>query len=152
MFFASRPSVRNLADVGRQLLQNSPLQWQAIRGIRVGNTEIPNDKGLLYALQHIKGIGRATARQILAELRIGNKPAKELSGLQIESLRNEVSTYTVGHNLDKETASSIKRLMTIQCYRGIRHIDGYPCRGQRTRSNARTRKAKAARAAAKQSF
>ncbi|KAK4756253.1 hypothetical protein SAY87_006380 [Trapa incisa] len=148
MFFVPRSSVRSLADIGRQLLQSSPFQGQSIRCIRVGNTEIPNNKGLLFALQNIKGIGRATARQILADLRIGNKPAKELSGFQVESLRNEVMTYTIGHNLDKENASNIKRLMGIQCYRGIRHIDGYPCRGQRTRSNARTRKSRGGRSTA----
>ncbi|KAF8024858.1 hypothetical protein BT93_F1884 [Corymbia citriodora subsp. variegata] len=134
--FALRASARRSADAGRRLLRDA----QGVRGIRIGNTEVPDDKKLKYTLQRIKGIGRSTARQILCELQIGNKPTGELSGIELESLRNEVLNYNIGHNLDKENTSCIKRLVDIQCYRGIRHLDGLPCRGQRTRTNARIRK------------
>ncbi|XP_010042376.2 30S ribosomal protein S13, chloroplastic-like [Eucalyptus grandis] len=134
--FALRASARRSADAGRRLLQST----QGVRGIRIGNTEVPDDKRLTYSLQRIKGIGRSTARQILCELQIENKPTGKLSGIELESLRNEVLNYDIGHNLDKENASCIKRLVDIKSYRGIRHIDGLPCRGQRTRTNAHTRK------------
>ncbi|XP_030545175.1 small ribosomal subunit protein S13, mitochondrial-like [Rhodamnia argentea] len=136
VMFALRASARRSADAGRRLLQNA----QGVRGIRIGNTEVPDDKKLAYSLQHIKGIGRSTARQILCELQIENKPTRELSGIELELLRDEVLNYNIGHNVDQETASCIKRLVAIQSYRGIRHVAGLPCRGQRTSTNARTRK------------
>ncbi|KAK2631322.1 hypothetical protein EUGRSUZ_L03087 [Eucalyptus grandis] len=93
--FALRASARRSADAGRRLLQST----QGVRGIRIGNTEVPDDKRLTYSLQRIKGIGRSTARQMLCELQIENKPTGELSGIELESLRNEVLNYDIGHNL-----------------------------------------------------
>ncbi|KAI4366583.1 hypothetical protein MLD38_022444 [Melastoma candidum] len=121
-------------------LRRTPAMLQSVRGVRVGNVEIPDNKQLLYALQYIKGIGPATARQLLSGLQIVNKPTWQLTALELETLRNEVLNYNIGHNLEKENAAAIKRLVDIQCYRGIRHVDGLPCRGQRTSTNARTRK------------
>ncbi|EXB44328.1 Small ribosomal subunit protein S13 [Morus notabilis] len=94
--------------------------------------EIPDDKRLECALQYIHGIGRARARQILSDLSLVNKHVKDLTKREV---------YVLGEELSKGYVErDVRRLVDIQCYRGIRHSDGLPCRGQRTKTNARTQK------------
>lgn len=109
----------------------------------MGNTEIPNNKRLAIALQNIHGIGPSKARQILGVLGMENKLAKDLTGKEIMDLREEVNRYEHGEEMRRHVNAEIQRLVDIQCYRGIRHTQGLPCRGQRTKTNARTLKGKA---------
>ena len=103
--------------------------------------EIPDEKKLEVALQYIHGIGRSRARQILADVGIDNKAARELTQRETFLLGEELSKYAVGIELRTYVDRDLKRLADIQCYRGLRHIDGLPCHGQRTKTNARTRRA-----------
>ncbi|CAI0589092.1 unnamed protein product [Linum tenue] len=82
------------------------------------------------------------SRQILADLSIENKITKDLSEEELTNLRDEVSKYTIEGDLRRFNALNIRRLKEIQCYRGVRHIQGLPCRGQRTKNNCRTLKGK----------
>ncbi|GFS41792.1 ribosomal protein S13/S18 family [Actinidia rufa] len=109
---------------------------------RVGGVEIPNNKRVQYSLQYIHGIGRTRAKQILCDLKMENKITKDLSEDELIILRREVSNYMIEGDLRRFNALAIKRLKEIQCYRGIRHIKGLPCRGQRTKNNCRTLKGK----------
>ncbi|CAK9327744.1 unnamed protein product [Citrullus colocynthis] len=102
--------------------------------------EIPDDKPLKFALQYIHGIGQSRANQILAELHMENKLAKDLTKRELVDLADEISKYMVGHELDKCVKKDIAVLQSIRCHRGIRHEQGLPCRGQRTKTNARTMK------------
>ncbi|KAH9727499.1 Small ribosomal subunit protein S13 [Citrus sinensis] len=97
---------------------------------------------LIQTISHVYGIGRSRAHQILCDLNIGNKLTKELTGVELNSLREEVSRYLTGEDLRRCIKNDVERLVDIQCYRGIRHSQGLPCRGQRTSTNARTRKGK----------
>ncbi|KAI5597680.1 hypothetical protein POPTR_002G088400v4 [Populus trichocarpa] len=135
-----RGSVRLLTEINQSLLQNATFRCQRVQGLRVGNTEIPNDKKLEVALQYIHGIGRKRAHQILCELSLVNKPTKDLTGIELNSLREEVSKYLTGPDLARRVKADVQRLVDIECYRGYRHVEGLPCRGQRTSTNARTRK------------
>lgn len=108
---------------------------------RIAGINIPVNKHADIALTSIYGIGRTRAQTICAAT--GIKPEtkiKDLAENEIESLRNEVAKYTVEGDLRREVSMNIKRLMDLGCYRGIRHRRGLPLRGQRTRTNARTRK------------
>lgn len=108
---------------------------------RIAGINIPAHKHAVIALTAIYGIGSTRARDICAAS--GVKPdtkVKDLSEGEIESLRTEVGKYTVEGDLRREVSMSIKRLMDLGCYRGLRHRRGLPLRGQRTRTNARTRK------------
>ena len=108
---------------------------------RIAGVNIPVQKHAVIALQSIFGIGPSRAAKICADA--GVEPAtvvRELAEGQVEALRLEVGKYQVEGDLRRETAMSIKRLMDLGCYRGIRHRRGLPLRGQRTRTNARTRK------------
>ncbi|MDH3526836.1 MAG: 30S ribosomal protein S13 [Gammaproteobacteria bacterium] len=108
---------------------------------RIAGINIPTHKHAGIALTAIYGIGRNTARTICANC--GIKPEmkiKDLSDPEIESVRNEVAKYTVEGDLRRTISMNIKRLMDLGSYRGIRHRRGLPLRGQRTRTNARTRK------------
>ncbi|KAK1553967.1 hypothetical protein Q3G72_005931 [Acer saccharum] len=113
-----------------------------IQCARVGGVEIPNNKRVEYSLQYIHGIGRTRARQILVDLNMNNKITKELSEEELIILRDEVSKYMIEGDLRRFNALAIRRLKEIQCYRGVRHIQGLPCRGQRTKNNCRTLKGK----------
>ncbi|CAK9862708.1 unnamed protein product [Sphagnum jensenii] len=113
-----------------------------IRGARVGGVEIPNSKRIETALQYIHGVGATTARQILLDIGMENKLSRELSEEDLTNLRDEVSKYMVEGDLRRFNLLAIKRLKDIQCYRGKRHIQGLPCRGQHTKCNARTRRGK----------
>jgi small subunit ribosomal protein S13 len=108
---------------------------------RIAGINIPTHKHAEVALTAIYGIGRTTARKICAESGIEpNAKIKDLSESEIESVRNQVAKYTIEGDLRRTVSMNIKRLMDLGSYRGIRHRRGLPVRGQRTRTNARTRK------------
>ncbi|KAK7816924.1 small ribosomal subunit protein uS13m [Quercus suber] len=138
-------SVRSVSDIGLRLLPNLSFHGVRIQCINIGGGkgEIPDNKHLQIALQHIHGIGRSRACQILSKLSIENKLARELTGRELYALREELNNYMCAHELNNQVTKDIARLMEIQCYRGIRHSQGLPCRGQRTHTNARTWKGKA---------
>ncbi|XP_031394614.1 30S ribosomal protein S13, chloroplastic [Punica granatum] len=114
----------------------------SIKCARVGGVEIPNNKRVGFSLQYIHGIGRTSARKILCDLNMDNKITKDLSEEELITLRDEVSKYMIEGDLRRFNALAIRRLKEIQCYRGVRHIQGLPCRGQRTKNNCRTLKGK----------
>ncbi|MCL7039160.1 hypothetical protein MKW94_013749 [Papaver nudicaule] len=118
------------------------VQGLSIRCARVGGVEIPNSKRIEYSLQYIHGVGRTRARQILGDLNMTNKITKDLSEEELIIIREAVSKYTIEGDLRRFNALNIRRLKEIQCYRGVRHIQGLPCRGQRTKNNCRTLKGK----------
>ena len=108
---------------------------------RIAGINIPVNKHTDIALTSIYGIGRTRAQTICAAT--GIKPdtkIKDLAENEVEALRNEVAKYAVEGDLRREVSMNIKRLMDLGSYRGIRHRRGLPLRGQRTRTNARTRK------------
>jgi small subunit ribosomal protein S13 len=108
---------------------------------RIAGINIPDNKHTVIGLTYIYGIGRTRAQQICASTGIEqSQKIGELSEDVLEKLRNEVGKYTIEGDLRREVSMSIKRLMDLGCYRGIRHRRGLPLRGQRTRTNARTRK------------
>ena len=108
----------------------------------MGGVEIPNNKRVQYSLQYIHGIGRTRALEILNDLKMENKITKDLTEDELIVLRDQVSKYMIEGDLRRFNALAIRRLKEIQCYRGIRHIQGLPCRGQRTKNNCRTLKGK----------
>ena len=109
---------------------------------RIAGVDIPNGKRIEIALTYIYGIGRSTANQILAKTGIDpDTRAQALTEEQIATLREEIeANYKVEGDLRRDVAFDIKRMVEINCYRGIRHRKGLPVRGQRTKTNARTRK------------
>ena len=109
---------------------------------RIAGVDIPNQKRVEIALTYIYGIGRKSANDILAATGINpDTRAKDLTEAEIAKLRDEIeNNYTVEGDLHREVAMYIKRMVEINCYRGIRHRKGLPVRGQRTKTNARTRK------------
>ena len=108
---------------------------------RIAGINIPNHQHAEIALTAIFGIGRARARAICdaAGVNRGRK-MKDLSDTEMDRLREQVAKFPVEGDLRREVSMSIKRLMDLSCYRGSRHRKGLPVRGQRTRTNARTRK------------
>ncbi|GIW47338.1 MAG: 30S ribosomal protein S13 [Deltaproteobacteria bacterium] len=109
---------------------------------RIAGVDIPADKRIEVGLTYIYGIGRSTSKKILAEAGVDmNKRGHELTEQEVAKIREIIEqNYTVEGELRKEIQNNIKRLIEIGCYRGIRHRLHLPVRGQRTRSNARTRK------------
>ena len=109
---------------------------------RISGVDIPNSKRVEIALTYIYGIGRKSANDILKKTGINpDIRAKDLTEDDIAKLRDVIENeYTVEGELRREVAMNIKRLVEINCYRGIRHRKGHPVRGQRTKTNARTRK------------
>jgi small subunit ribosomal protein S13 len=108
---------------------------------RVAGVNIPDRKHAVISLTHIYGIGLTRARKICDAAKVPtDRKIKDLTEEQIESLRAEVGRFTVEGDLRREVSMSIKRLMDLGSYRGLRHRRGLPVRGQRTRTNARTRK------------
>jgi small subunit ribosomal protein S13 len=108
---------------------------------RIAGVNIPNHQHAVIALTSIYGIGRARSRAICAAAGInGSTKMKDLSDSDMEKLREQVAKFTVEGDLRREVTMNIKRLMDLSCYRGTRHRRGLPARGQRTRTNARTRK------------
>ncbi len=109
---------------------------------RIAGVDIANNKRMEIALTYIYGIGRKSANDILAKTGVDpDKRAKDLTEDEIAKLRDEIeNSYTVEGDLRRDVALNIKRMVEINCYRGIRHRKGLPVRGQRTKTNARTRK------------
>ena len=108
---------------------------------RIAGVNIPNHKHTEIGLMSIYGIGRPRSRKICVACEVPfDKKVKDLTDADLEKLRDEVNKYTVEGDLRRENTMSIKRLMDLGCYRGLRHRKGLPVRGQRTRTNARTRK------------
>ena len=109
---------------------------------RLAGVDLPNSKRVEIALTYIYGIGRKSANDILAKTGIDpDTRAKDLTDDDIAKLRDEIEeNYKVEGDLRRSVALNIKRLVEINCYRGIRHRKGLPVRGQRTKTNARTRK------------
>lgn len=108
---------------------------------RIAGVNIPNHQHAAIALTAIFGIGRTRAQKICdAAGIVRTTKVKDLSDADMDKLREEVGKFTVEGDLRREVTMSIKRLMDLGCYRGMRHRKGLPCRGQRTRTNARTRK------------
>lgn len=109
---------------------------------RVSGVDIPVGKRVDVALTYIYGIGNVVAKQILEEVRIDPAlRAKDLSDEQVSQLNQLIERkYVVEGQLRRQVMQNISRLKEIKCYRGFRHMRGLPCRGQRTRTNARTRK------------
>ncbi len=108
---------------------------------RIAGVNIPDHKHAVISLTYIYGIGRTTAQQICAA--VGIVPTVkigELSEEQLDNVRGEITKLTVEGDLRREVSMNIKRLMDMACYRGIRHRRSLPLRGQRTKTNARTRK------------
>ena len=109
---------------------------------RIAGVDIPNNKRVEIALTYIYGIGLKSSKDILAKTGIDpDKRAKDLTEEDTAKLRDEIEkNYAVEGDLRRDVALNIKRLIEINCYRGIRHRKGLPVRGQRTKTNARTRK------------
>ncbi|RST30310.1 30S ribosomal protein S13 [Sphingomonas ginkgonis] len=112
---------------------------------RIAGVNIPSNKRVEIALTYIHGIGRTTARRIIDQLAITpERRVQDLTDQEVVQIRETIDReHTVEGDLRRETAMNIKRLMDLACYRGLRHRRGLPVRGQRTHTNARTRKGKA---------
>jgi len=108
---------------------------------RIAGINIPNHQHAAIALTAIYGIGRARAQAILAAAGVQpNRKIKDLNDSELDRVRESITKFTVEGDLRREVQMSIKRLIDLGCYRGSRHRKGLPVRGQRTRTNARTRK------------
>ena len=109
---------------------------------RIAGVDIPNNKRVEIALTYIYGIGLKTSKDILAKTGVNpDTRAKDLTENEVARLRDEIeANYQVEGDLRREVALNIKRLVEVNCYRGTRHRKGLPVRGQRTKTNARTRK------------
>ena len=109
---------------------------------RIAGVNIPTQKRVVIALQYIHGIGQAYAKEIIEKVGVTpERRVSELTDAEILQIRETIDRdYTVEGDLRRETATNIKRLMDLGCYRGLRHRRGLPVRGQRTHTNARTRK------------
>ena len=110
---------------------------------RLAGVDLPRNKRMIIALTYIYGIGPARSAKILAACNISEDlRTDDLTENDIKELRNAVSEYHIEGDLRREVAMNIKRLQEINSYRGMRHKRGLPCRGQRTKTNARTRRGK----------
>ena len=121
---------------------------------RIAGVELPNQKRVEIGLTYIYGIGRTTSNQILAKTGIDpDVRCKDLTEDDVSKLRDEIeNSHKVEGALRSEVALDIKRMVEIGCYRGVRHRKGLPVRGQRTKTNARTRKGKAKTIANKKKY
>ena len=109
---------------------------------RIAGVNLPTNKRVIVALQYIHGIGSHAANSIMSKLNLpAARRVSQLTDAEVLQIREMIDReYTVEGDLRRETAQNIKRLMDLGCYRGLRHRRGLPVRGQRTRTNARTRK------------
>ena len=117
---------------------------------RIAGVDIPNDKRVVISLTYVYGIGLPTSKKILAAAGVSEDiRVRDLTPDQEDAIRREVDAIKVEGDLRREVNLNIKRLSEIGCYRGIRHRKGLPVRGQKTKTNARTRKGKKSAAAGK---
>ena len=118
---------------------------------RIAGVDLPREKAILYAIPLLYGIGRKNGAEIIEKAGINPRTkVKELTDAEVAKLREIIDAeYQVEGDLRRDVFANIRRLMEIGCYRGLRHRRGLPTRGQRTRSNARTRKGKAKTVAGK---
>jgi small subunit ribosomal protein S13 len=108
---------------------------------RIAGVNLPREKRVEIGLTYIFGVGRSTSNAVLNELGINvDTKVRDLTDEEVTRLRTHIDTRTVEGDLRRERSQNIKRLMEIGCYRGLRHRRGLPVNGQRTRTNARTRK------------
>src|SRR3954468_13730742 len=108
---------------------------------RIAGINIPLNKRVEVGLTYIYGIGRSTSNEVLAQVGVEpDRKVRDLTDDEVVKLREAVETHTVEGALRRERSQNVKRLMEIGCYRGLRHRRGLPVRGQRTKTNARTRK------------
>ena len=108
---------------------------------RIAGVDLPRDKRVEVGLTYIFGIGRSRSNEILNKAGVDiNTRVKDLTESEVSNLRAVIDTYHVEGDLRRDVALNIKRLKEINCYRGLRHKRGLPVRGQRTKTNARTRK------------
>ena len=108
---------------------------------RIAGIDLPKDKRIEIGLTYIYGIGRKSAKDILTKSGVNpDTRVKDLTDAEEQKLRDAIDDYTVEGDLRRQTALDIKRLSEIGCYRGLRHRKGLPVRGQRSKTNARTRK------------
>ncbi len=112
---------------------------------RIAGVNLPTNKRVVIALTYIHGIGNSRAQEITSKLSIAaERRVQDLSDQEVLQIREAIDAdHTVEGDLRRQTAMNIKRLMDLACYRGLRHRKGLPVRGQRTHTNARTRKGKA---------
>ncbi len=112
---------------------------------RIAGVNIPTNKRVIIALQYIHGIGPKFAREICDKVKIpDNRRVSQLTDAEVLQIRESIDRdYTVEGDLRRDVAMNVKRLMDLGCYRGLRHRRSLPVRGQRTHTNARTRKGKA---------
>ena len=118
---------------------------------RISGIDLPKNKHIVIALTYIYGIGRSTAENIVTSAKIDpDTRTDKLTEAEVSRLRDEIDrNCKVEGDLRREISMNIKRLMDLGCYRGLRHRKGLPCRGQRTKTNARTRKGPARTVAGK---
>ena len=110
---------------------------------RIAGVDLPRNKRMVIALTYIYGIGPTLSQKILADCNISvDTKSDDLTEEEINRLREEIEKYQVEGDLRRQEGLNIKRLMEINCYRGVRHRRGLPVRGQRTKTNARTRRGK----------
>jgi small subunit ribosomal protein S13 len=108
---------------------------------RIAGVDIPNEKRVVISLMYIYGVGKSLAQDILLAAKVNeNKRVKDLTEDELTAIRNQVAKFKVEGDLRREVAMNIKRLQEIGSYRGTRHRKSLPVRGQRTKTNARTRK------------
>jgi small subunit ribosomal protein S13 len=108
---------------------------------RIAGVNIPDNKHAVISLTYIFGVGRTTSQKILDAVNINaTTKISQLTDAQLDDIRSEVGNYVTEGDLRREVSMNIKRLMDLGCYRGLRHRRGLPLRGQRTKTNARTRK------------
>jgi small subunit ribosomal protein S13 len=120
---------------------------------RLLGVDLPRNKKMAIALRAIYGVGPLIASEVLAKVGIDpNRSSNEITEEEVQQIRSALEAYTVEGDLRREIALNIKRLKDLGCYRGIRHRKGLPVRGQRTHTNARTRKGPAVAIAGKKSI
>jgi small subunit ribosomal protein S13 len=142
-----RPPPDAELSVSRRLkhLANAPPKWREERMARIAGVNIPTNKRVIIALQYIHGIGPKKAEEICEKVRIpSERRVSQLSDAEVLQIRETIDRdYIVEGDLRREVSINIKRLMDLGAYRGLRHRRQLPVRGQRTHTNARTRKGKA---------
>ena len=117
------------------------LNWRLKSLARIAGIDLPKDKRIEIGLTYIYGIGRKSAKDILEKAGVNpDTRVKDLTDAEEQKLRDVIDDYIVEGDLRRQTALDIKRLSEIGCYRGMRHRKGLPVRGQRSKTNARTRK------------